>query len=199
MASPYILILYYSRHGSVAEMAKHIARGIKQHASIDVKIRQVPDVAPTTTETTPEIPEKGVPYCTLEELAECSGLILGSPSYFGSIASPLKHFLDQTSLLWMTGKLVDKPASVFTSGSSMHGGHEMCLHALAIPLFHHGMIVQSQSYKAKELMQTRTGGTPYGVSHFASSTSNTELSQDEIALCEIQGQRLATLVSQLNK
>ncbi len=199
MSQPYILVLYYSRHGSIAEMAKHIARGIKQHPDIDVKVRQVPEVASTTTEAAPAIPDEGVPYCTLDELADCSGLILGSPSYFGSIASPLKYFLDQTSLLWMTGKLVDKPASVFTSGSSMHGGHEMCLQALSIPLFHHGMIIQSQSYKAKELMQTQTGGTPYGASHFASSTSNTELSKDEVALCEIQGQRLANLVSQLNK
>ncbi|MCZ2723490.1 NAD(P)H:quinone oxidoreductase [Marinomonas sp. 15G1-11] len=199
MSLPYILILYYSRHGSVAEMAKYIARGVKKQTAIDVKVRQVPDVATTTTSLSPSIPEEGVPYCTLDELAECSGLILGSPSYFGSIASPLKFFLDQTSTLWMTGKLIDKPASVFTSGSSMHGGHEMCLQALATPLFHHGMIIQSQSYKAKELMQTQTGGTPYGASHLASSTNNTELSNDESALCEIQGYRLAKLVMQLNK
>ncbi|WP_191600229.1 NAD(P)H:quinone oxidoreductase [Marinomonas algicola] len=199
MPSPYVLILYYSRHGSIAEMAKYIARGAKKQTTVDVKIRQVPDVAATTTSSSPSIPDEGVPYCTLDELAQCHGLILGSPSYFGSIAAPLKHFLDQTSTIWMTGQLIDKPASVFTSGSSMHGGHEMCLQALSIPLFHHGMLVQSQPYKAKELMQTKTGGTPYGASHLATSTNNTELSTDEAALCEMQGYRLAKLIDQLNK
>jgi NAD(P)H dehydrogenase (quinone) len=199
MSKPFILILYYSRHGSVAKMAKYIARGIHKDSDIDVKVRQVPDIRSTNEAHIETLPDIGAPYCTLEEFAECQGLILGSPSYFGGIASPLKYFLDQTSLLWMTGKLCHKPASVFTSASTMHGGHEQCLLSLITPLLHHGMIIQGMSYQAKSLRSTVTGGTPYGTSHLASSTNDTDLSEDEIALCETQGQNMAKLVKQLNK
>lgn len=191
--TPYILVLYYSRHGSVAEMAKHIARGAKQQTHLDVIIRQVPDIADVTQAAQAQIPEDGPPYCTLDELANCSGLALGSPSYFGGIASPLKFFLDQTSMIWMSGQLANKAASVFTSASTMHGGQEMCLQALMTPLFHHGMIVHGLSYKSPALHQTATGGTPYGASHFAKSTGTSELSKEESALCNDQGARLAKL------
>jgi len=197
MMTPYILVLYYSRHGSVAEMAKHIARGAKQQNNLDVMIRQVPDIADVTQAAQAPIPEDGAPYCTLDELANCSGLALGSPSYFGGIASPLKYFLDQTSMLWMSGQLANKPASVFTSASTMHGGQEMCLQALMTPLFHHGMIVHGLSYKSPALHQTATGGTPYGASHFASSTGSSELSKEESKLCHDQGERLAKLSNAL--
>jgi len=193
MTQPYVLVLYYSKHGSVAEMAKHIARGIKQSGKIDVRIRQVPEISDITQAAQAPIPEEGFPYCTLEELAECSGLALGSPSYFGGIASSLKYFLDQTSLIWMSGQLADKPASVFTSASSMHGGQEMCLHALMVPLFHHGMLIHGLNYKNSALNKTVSGGTPYGSSHFSTSIANTELSEDEMKLCHAQGEQLAKL------
>ena len=197
--APYILVLFYSRHGSVSEMAKHIARGVNKSQDIDVKIRQVPDVAESITQTTPAIPDEGAPYCTLEELANCSGLAIGSPSYFGSMAAPLKHFLDQTSTLWLTGRLIDKPACGFTSASTMHGGQEQCIHSMMTPLIHHGMIWVGLPYKDKELINTTTGGTPYGASHLANNTSENTLSDDEKALCEAQGQRLAHMAKKLSK
>ncbi|MEO9653394.1 NAD(P)H:quinone oxidoreductase [Marinomonas sp.] len=195
--SPYILILFYSKHGSIAEMAKHIARGVNKVSDIEAKIRQVPDVADTTVVASPAIPEEGAPYCTLEELAECSGLALGSPSYFGSMAAPLKHFIDQTSTLWLTGRLIDKPACGFTSASTMHGGQEQCLHSMMTPILHHGMVWAGLPYRNKELIQTTTGGTPYGASHLASSQSESNLSEDEKSLCEAQGQRIAQLALSL--
>jgi NAD(P)H dehydrogenase (quinone) len=177
--------------------AKHIARGAKQQTNLDVMIRQVPDIADVTQTAKAPIPEDGAPYCTLDELANCSGLALGSPSYFGGIASPLKYFLDQTSMIWMSGQLANKPASVFTSASTMHGGQEMCLQALMTPLFHHGMIIHGLSYKSSALHQTTSGGTPYGASHFASSTGSSELSKEEGKLCHDQGERLAKLCKAL--
>ncbi|GAB3476618.1 NAD(P)H:quinone oxidoreductase [Marinomonas epiphytica] len=198
MNTPYILILYYSKHGSIAEMAKHLGRGAKTVSGIDVKIRQVADVAPNTEVANPALPDEGAPYCTLEELAECSGLALGSPSYFGSMAAPLKHFLDQTSTLWMTGQLIDKPACGFTSASTMHGGQEQCLMSMIPPTLHHGMIWLGLSYRQKELISTQTGGTPYGASHLACSTADKHLSSDEINLCEAQGKRLANLALKLS-
>lgn len=197
MPQPYVLVLYYSKHGSVAEMAKHIARGAKQLGTLDVIIRQVPEIRDVTQEAQTHMPDEGAPFCTQEELAGCSGLALGSPSYFGGIASPLKHFIDQTSSVWMSGQLANKPASVFTSASSMHGGQEMCLQALITPLFHHGMLIHGLSYKSPALHKTQTGGTPYGASHFAASTGNTTLSEDEMALCHAQGLQLAKLSNAL--
>lgn len=195
--SPYILVLFYSKHGSIAEMAKHIARGVNKVSGIEAKVRQVPEVADTTTVASPAIPEEGAPYCTLEELAECSGLALGSPSYFGSMAAPLKHFIDQTSTLWLTGRLIDKPASGFTSASTMHGGQEQCLHSMMTPILHHGMIWAGLPYRNKELIQTTTGGTPYGASHLASSQHENNLSNDEKNLCEAQGERIAKMALKL--
>ena len=194
---PYVLILFYSRHGSIAEMAKHIARGVNKINGMEVKIRQVPEVSDTTKVATPAIPDDGAPYCTLEELADCSGLALGSPSYFGSMAAPLKHFIDQTSTLWLTGRLIDKPACGFTSASTMHGGQEQCIYSMMTPLIHHGMVWLGLPYKNTELINTQEGGTPYGASHLANSTSENNLTVDEKALCEAQGKRLAQMALKL--
>lgn len=197
--SPYVLVLFYSRHGSVSEMAKYIARGVNKVNGVEAKIRQVPNVADTTTIASPALPDDGAPYCTLEELADCSGLAMGSPSYFGSMAAPLKHFLDQTSTLWLTGQLIDKPACGFTSASTMHGGQEQCIHSMMTPLLHHGMVWVGLSYKHKELIHTSAGGTPYGASHLANSTNETTLTDDEKALCEAQGKRIAEMTLKLQK
>ncbi|MCB5161426.1 NAD(P)H:quinone oxidoreductase [Marinomonas algarum] len=195
--SNYVLVLFYSRHGSIAEMAKFIARGVNKVTKMDVKIRQVPDVSDTTTIASPAVPDEGAPYCTLEELANCSALAMGSPSYFGSMAAPLKHFIDQTSTLWLTGRLIDKPACGFTSASTMHGGQEQCLHSMMTPLLHHGMVWVGLPYKNKALISTTSGGTPYGASHLANSTNDTTLTEDEKALCEAQGQRIAEMALKL--
>jgi NAD(P)H dehydrogenase (quinone) len=180
-------------------MAKHIARGINKVSGIEAKIRQVPDVSDTTKIASPALPDDGAPYCTLEELANCSGLAMGSPSYFGSMAAPLKHFIDQTSTLWLTGQLIDKPACGFTSASTMHGGQEQCLHSMMTPLLHHGMIWVGLPYKNKELISTLAGGTPYGASHLANSTSENTLTNDEKTLCEAQGKRIAEMAMKLQK
>lgn len=192
MNPPYLLVLYYSKHGSVANLAKYIARGASQIPELEVKVRQVPEVSSVTKEIKPSVPSEGAPYCTLEELEQCAGLALGSPSYFGGIAAPLKHFLDQSSTIWMTGGLQDKPAAVFTSASTMHGGQEQCLQALMTPLLHHGMIIQGLPY-SKDLVRTLTGGTPYGASHYAANTHANQLSEEELSLCETLGQRLGKL------
>ncbi|WP_111638923.1 NAD(P)H:quinone oxidoreductase [Marinomonas shanghaiensis] len=196
---PYVLILFYSRHGSIAEMAKHIARGVNKVNGMEAKIRQVPEVSDITTIASPALPDEGAPYCTLEELASCSGLAIGSPSYFGSMAAPLKHFIDQTSTLWLTGRLIDKPACGFTSASTMHGGQEQCIHSMMTPLLHHGMVWLGLPYKNKELISTTAGGTPYGASHLANSTHETTLTDDEKALCEAQGKRIAEMAIKLQK
>ncbi|MFT6656815.1 MAG: NAD(P)H dehydrogenase (quinone) [Marinomonas primoryensis] len=199
ITTPYILVLFYSRHGSISEMAKYIARGINKVSGIEAKIRQVPDVSDTTKIASPALPDDGAPYCTLEELADCSGLAMGSPSYFGSMAAPLKHFIDQTSTLWLTGQLIDKPACGFTSASTMHGGQEQCLHSMMTPMLHHGMVWVGLPYKNKELISTLAGGTPYGASHLANSTSENTLTNDEKALCEAQGKRIAEMAVKLRK
>jgi NAD(P)H dehydrogenase (quinone) len=197
MSTPYVLILFYSRHGSVSEMAKYIARGVNSVNNIEAKVRQVPPVSEISEATADPIPNDGAPYATLDELTDCAGLALGSPSYFGAMAAPLKHFIDQTSTIWMTGGLIDKPACAFTSASSMHGGHEQCLQSMMTPLLHHGMIWAGLPYKHKALINTVTGGTPYGASHLATATSENTLSKDEISLCEAQGKRIAELALKL--
>ncbi|MBM6549732.1 NAD(P)H:quinone oxidoreductase [Marinomonas ostreistagni] len=194
-----ILVVFYSRHGSVAAMAKHIARGAQRVADTDVTIRQLAPASFEHEQTAQAIPEDGYPYCDIDDLAACDGLAIGSPSYFGGMAAPVKLFLDQSSTIWMSGQLADKPACGFASASTMHGGHEMTLQSLMIPLLHHGMIWAGLPYKNKELISTQAGGTPYGVTHLASQTRDTELTQDEIALCEAQGERLATLAHSLKK
>lgn len=196
MASPYVLILYYSHSGAVASMAEQMARGV-ENAGIEARIRTVPPVSADTTTSLSDIPDTGPLYCSEEDLRNCSGLILGSPVRFGNMAAALKYFLDGTTNLWLTGELVNKPAAVFTSSSSLHGGQESTLLSMMLPLLHHGMVLAGVPYTEAELMDTQTGGTPYGVSHFAGKQSNLPLSQDEVALCQAQGQRIAALAKRL--
>ena len=176
MATPYVLVLYYSRHGKTAEMAKLIARGIES-AGLEARLRTVPEVSPVSEATAPAVPEDGAVYCTLDDIKHCSGLVLGSPTRFGNMAAPLKYFLDTTSNLWLTGALIDKPASVFTSTSSLHGGQETTLTSMMTPLMHHGMVIAGLPYSEAGLSTTSSGGTPYGATHWAGPNGDRELSK----------------------
>lgn len=193
----YVLVLYYSRNGSTLEMAKQIARGVEQVAGIEARLRTVPAVSPVTEASAPAIPETGAIYCTEDDLKNCAGLILGSPTRFGNMAAPMKYFLDGTSSQWLNGDLINKPAGVFTSTSSLHGGQESTLLSMMLPLLHQGMIITGIPYSETGLSTTRTGGTPYGASHLASGDTPNKLSGDEIALCQALGKRIATLAHQL--
>jgi NAD(P)H dehydrogenase (quinone) len=193
---PYVLILYYSKYGSTKQMAHLIADGVEA-AGMNTKIRTVPQLATVVTEAQPSIPEEGDIYCTLEDLAHCSGLALGSPTRFGNMASEMKYFLDQTTSLWLNGALHGKPACVFTSSGSMHGGQESTLLSMLPPLFHHGMMIMGLSNAVAALSHTKTGGTPYGASHVSGARHDQSLSQDERTLCEAQGKRLAAVVKKL--
>jgi NAD(P)H dehydrogenase (quinone) len=186
-----ILVLYYSQGGSVRRMAEMIADGIERVPGASARLRTVPKVAATTTLATPEIPEAGAPYCELKDLEECFGLALGSPTRFGNMAAPMKHFLDGTSGLWLSGALAGKPASVFTSTASMHGGQETTLVSMMLPLLHHGMLIVGLPYTEPLLSSTRSGGTPYGPSHVAGVADDQPVSDAERALCIAQGRRLA--------
>lgn len=197
MSTPYLLVLYYSRYGATREMAQQIARGGAHVPGIDVRVRTVPAVSPATEATEAAIPDTGAIYCTQDDLQHCSGLILGSPTRFGNMAAPLKHFLDCTGSLWASGALVDKPGAVFTSTSSMHGGQESTLLSMMLPLLHHGMVLVGQPYNEPALSSTRTGGTPYGPSHLATDTNPGQLSDDEVTLCRALGERMARLSLQL--
>jgi NAD(P)H dehydrogenase (quinone) len=188
-----ILVLYYSRYGSVKQMAQHIARGVESVPSMEAVIRTVPSVSPVTHTTEPSIPEEGALYVTLDDLKNCDGLALGSPTRFGNMAAPMKYFIDTTSGLWLSGTLVNKPATVFSSTSSLHGGQETTLISMMLPLFHLGFILVGVPYTEKELNTTTTGGTPYGTTHFAGSDSKKPISEEEKILCFAQGKRLATL------
>lgn len=190
---PYILILYYSRTGSIRAMAQQIARGVNRVQGLEARLRTLPPVSPDTEATAPAVPDEGAPYCSLEDLRGCTGLILGSPTRFGNMAAPVKHFLDTTGSLWVNGDLIDKPAAVFTSTSSMHGGQEATLLSMMLPLLHQGMIIVGQPYDEPALTQTRTGGTPYGASHLAAGEQPELLSPEETTLCQSLGQRLARL------
>ena len=192
-----ILVLYYSRHGNTAAMANKIARGVEEITDISACLRTVPAVSTTCEASDEEIPESGPPYAELEELARCDGLILGSPTHFGNMAAPLKYFLDQTSTLWLSGALSGKPASVFTSSASLHGGQEATLLSMMLPLLHHGMLISGLPYSEPELLKTTTGGTPYGASHLAGADSRLELNEDEAKLCKALGRRVANLASKL--
>ncbi len=192
---PYILVLYYSRQGATRHMAQQIARGVEQVSGIEARVRTVPPVSPTSEAVDPAIPAEGDIYCTLDDLKECDGLILGSPTRFGNMAAPLKHFLDTSSSLWMSGALSGKPASVFTSTASMHGGQETTLLTMMVPLLHHGMVISGIPYTEAELNETKTGGTPYGASHLDQGSN--QLSESEKTLCQAQGKRLAELAIKL--
>ena len=194
---PYVLVLYYSKYGSTKEMAHLIADGAES-AGMHVKIRTVPNIAAVVTEAAPSIPDEGDIYCTLDDLANCSGLALGSPTRFGNMASEMKYFLDQTTSLWLNGALHGKPACVFTASGSMHGGQESTLLSMLPPLFHHGMMIMGLSNAVPALSNTKSGGTPYGASHVSGPRHDLSLSQDEKILCASQGQRLGELVKKLN-
>lgn len=193
-----ILILYYSRHGSVAQLARLLARGVEQVSGMQARLRQVPPVAPVTETTQPPTPEEGAPYVQRSDLAECAGLILGSPTRFGNMAAPLKHFLDNTSAEWASGTLVGKPAAVFTSTSTMHGGQESTLLSMMLPLLHHGMLLVGIPFTENALNTTTTGGTPYGLSHVAGLKGENPISDDERSLALTLGRRLATIARQLS-
>jgi NAD(P)H dehydrogenase (quinone) len=191
-----ILVLYYSRQGSTAALARQICRGVEGIAGMRARLRTVPAVAATTQHLDPPVPEDGPPYATHEDLRECSGLILGSPTRFGNMAAPMKFFLDGTSALWVSGALADKPAAVFTSTQSLHGGQEATLLSMMIPLLHHGMVLVGLPYTEGGLTETRGGGTPYGASHFAGAGTGA-LSEVERDLARALGARVATLASRL--
>lgn len=192
----YILVLYYSRHGSVANMARHVARGI-EGTGLEARVRSVPDLSPVNQATEPTQPSQGAPYAALEDLAHCGGLVLGSPCYFGNMAAPLKYFLDQSSPLWLSGQLINKPAAVFTASSSLHGGQESTLLSMLTPLLHHGMLLAGLPFSESALLQTQSGGTPYGASHYGGNRNQRPLDQDEQQLCQHLGQRVAQLAQRL--
>lgn len=197
MTRPYVLVLYYSRTGAVAALAQQIARGVARVHGIEARLRTVPNVSTTCEAVSPEVPDEGAPYVTLDDLRHCSGLALGSPTRFGNMAASLKYFLDSTSSLWLTGDLVDKPAGVFASSSSMHGGQETTLLSMMLPLLHHGMVMVGVPYTELALNQTTTGGTPYGVTHVSGLNNDIALSADEITLAKRMGARIAFLALQL--
>jgi NAD(P)H dehydrogenase (quinone) len=192
-----VLVLYYSRHGATQAMANKIALGIEL-AGLPARLRTVPEISTNINATRADnVPSFGDPYVSLEDLDDCCALAMGSPTRFGNMAAPLKHFLDETSREWLSGILEGKPACVFTSTASMHGGQESTLLSMMLPLLHHGMIICGLPYSLPELHTTTTGGTPYGVSHLADKANPNKLSNDEIALCIAQGKRLATIARKI--
>ena len=186
-----ILVLYYSAHGSVRSMAQLVARGVNQVPGAEARLRTVPPVAPRTELAEPPVPDAGAPYVELADLEQCAGLALGSPTRFGNMAAPLKYFLDTTGALWAKGTLVGKPAAVFTSTASLHGGQETTLTSMMLPLLHHGMLLVGLPYSLPEVNRTASGGTPYGASHWAGTQDDRPLTDDERALCLALGKRLA--------
>ena len=186
-----ILVLYYSQGGAVREMAQLIARGVESIAGIKARIRTVPKVSANCEATEPEIPTKGDPYVELSDLEECIGIALGSPTRFGNMAAPMKYFLDGTTSLWLKGGLIGKPAAVFTSTGSMHGGNESTLLTMMLPLIHHGMLIVGLPYSEPTLSSTQSGGTPYGASHVGGALDDKKISDDEKKLCIALGKRLA--------
>jgi NAD(P)H dehydrogenase (quinone) len=192
-----ILVLYYSRQGSTAALARHICRGVEGVAGMRARLRTLPPVSSTVERLDQPIPDEGPPFATHQDLTDCSGLILGSPTRFGNMAAPVKFFLDGTSALWLSGALVDKPAAVFTSTQTMHGGQETTLLSMMIPLLHHGMVLVGLPYTAPALSHTKSGGTPYGASHVAAASGTGDLSEAERDLARILGARVATLASRL--
>ncbi|KTD33276.1 trp repressor binding protein [Legionella nautarum] len=186
----YVLVLYYSRNGKTAQLAQYLARGVESIEGIEARLRTVPPVSTTCEAVDQSIPESGAPYATLDDLRHCSGLALGSPTRFGNMASPLKYFLDNTTSLWLAGDLVNKPACVFSSSASMHGGQETTLISMMLPLFHHGMLLMGLPYTEPLLTSTQSGGTPYGVTHVSGASNDNPLSLDEINLAKYLGKRL---------
>ncbi len=194
-----ILVVYYSHHGATAEMARYIARGVEEVAGMQARLRTVPAVSTVCEAVEEEIPEAGPPYVRSEDLQECAGLALGSPTRFGNMAAAMKYFLDGTAPLWLSGALAGKPAAVFTSTSSMHGGQESTLLSMMLPLLHHGMLIIGLPYSETDLLHTRSGGTPYGASHLAGVDSNLPITEEEQRLCLALGRRLARTAKVLAK
>jgi NAD(P)H dehydrogenase (quinone) len=194
---PDILVLYYSRTGAVRQMAQLVARGIDSVPGAHARVRTVPQVSSVTQALEPAVPDSGPPYAELRDLEECAGLALGSPTRFGNMAAPLKHFLDSTAGLWLRGSLSGKPAALFTSTGTLHGGQESTLLSMMLPLLHHGMLIVGLPYGEPELTSTATGGTPYGASHVAGPHADRPVSQEEQRLCTALGQRLARLAVKL--
>jgi NAD(P)H dehydrogenase (quinone) len=192
-----ILVLYYSRQGSTAALARQICRGVESVAGMQARLRTVPSIATTTVAQDPAVPEDGPPYATQADLAECAGLLLGSPTRFGNMAAPLKFFLDGTSGLWLAGALAGKPAAVFTSSQSLHGGQESTLLSMMVPLLHHGMYLVGIPFTERGLTDTRGGGSPYGASHFAGAGTDGALSDVERELARALGRRVAALAQRL--
>ena len=188
---PDILIVYYSVHGNVAQMARQVARGVEQVEGMQARVRTVPRVSSVAEASEDGIPGSGPPYASVDDLRECAGLVLGSPTRFGNMAAPLKHFIDDTSAQWLSGDLVGKPAGVFTSTSSLHGGQETTLLSMMLPLLHHGMLLVGLPYTEPALHATRAGGTPYGPSHLAGIDNDLALTDEESVLCRALGQRVA--------
>jgi len=192
-----VLVLYYSAGGSVRRMAELVAEGIERVPGAQARLRTVPKVAAATRVAEPEVPPQGAPYCELSDLEACAGLALGSPTRFGNMAAPMKQFLDGTGAMWMKGALAGKPACVFTSTGSLHGGQESTLLSMMLPLLHHGMLIVGLPYTNAELNATRSGGTPYGASHFAGTANDFAVTDAERALCVAQGRRLAEIALKL--
>ena len=194
---PDILVLYYSRNGSVARLARHIARGIGEVPGMAARLRTVPPVAAVTATAAPPVPEDGAPYVVPADLAECAGLLLGSPTRFGNMAAPLKHFIDGLGAEWASGTLVGKPAAVFTSTATMHGGQESTLLSMMLPLLHHGCVIAGIPFTEPLLGSTRSGGTPYGASHVAGAADDPQPTEEEATLARALGRRIATLAAKL--
>ena len=194
---PELLVLYYSRNGATRRLADHVARGIESVRDAQARVRTVPPVAAVTSVAAPPVPPAGAPYCEMRDLEECAGLALGSPTRFGNMAAPMKHFLDGTGAQWQNGALAGKPACVFTSTSSQHGGQESTLLSMMLPLFHHGMLLVGLPYTEPALNTTTGGGTPYGASHVAGFGAERPLTEDEKRLAVALGARLARVALKL--
>ncbi|HKD55329.1 MAG TPA: NAD(P)H:quinone oxidoreductase [Steroidobacteraceae bacterium] len=197
MSGVEILVLYYSRTGATAELARQVCRGVESTASASARLRTVPPVTAESEAPAKPVPASGAPYATLDDLRETQGLVLGSPTRFGNMAAPLKYFLDSTASLWLSGELAGKPAGVFTSTQTMHGGQETTLISMMLPLLHHGMVLVGLPYTERALNETRSGGTPYGASHVSAPGSAPLLTEAEKTLAQVLGRRVATLAVQL--
>ena len=191
MPQPYVLVLFYSRGGATASMAQQVARGVELCEGISARLRTVPAVSANCEQTEEDIPEDGPLYCDQDELRHCAGLVLGSPTRFGNMAAPLKQFLDESSALWLQGALIDRPAAVFTSTASLHGGQEATLLSMMVPLLHHGMVLVGVPYSIPALRATAAGGTPYGASHWSTDQGDRPLDDNESAICRALGKRVA--------
>ncbi len=194
-----ILVLYYSRYGATAEMARRIARGVEEISGMEAKLRTVPAVSAVCEAISDSIPHSGPPFATTSDLASCSGLVLGSPTRFGNMAAPLKYYIDQTGDLWLSGALAGKPAGIFTSTASLHGGQESTLLSMMLPLIHHGMLIVGLPYSESALVDTRSGGTPYGPSHTAGLDNKASLTVEEKQLCLALGRRVAETARALER